>query len=94
MVTERSRLAIVGAGTVGSTIAYAVMLRGLVHEIVLVDAVPHKAEAEAKDLTHGSMFVPSVGVIRRSPGGRPRFVRCSDHRRGQTEAGPDAPATC
>ena len=62
MATNRTRLAIVGAGAVGSTIAYAVMLRGLVHEIVLVDAVPRKAEAEAKDLMHGSMFVPSVEV--------------------------------
>ena len=55
MAANRTRLAIVGAGAVGSTIAYAVMLRELVHEIVLVDAVPHKAEAEAKDLMHGSM---------------------------------------
>jgi L-lactate dehydrogenase len=62
MLTDRVRIAVVGAGAVGSTIAYAVMLRGLVHEIVLVDAVPNKAEAEAKDLTHGSMFVPSVEV--------------------------------
>jgi L-lactate dehydrogenase len=62
MLTPRTRIAIVGAGTVGSTIAYAVMLRGLVHEIVLVDAVPHKAEAEARDLMHGSMFVPQVEV--------------------------------
>jgi L-lactate dehydrogenase len=38
------------------------MLRGLVHEIVLVDAVPRKAEAEARDLMHGSMFVPRVDV--------------------------------
>jgi L-lactate dehydrogenase len=38
------------------------MLRGLVHEIVLVDSVPHKADAEAKDLMHGSMFVPRVEV--------------------------------
>ena len=59
----RTRIAIVGAGAVGSTIAYAVMMRGLVHEIVLVDAVPGKAEAEAKDLLHGSMFVPPVELI-------------------------------
>jgi len=39
------------------------MLRGLVHQIVLVDALPRKAEAEAKDLMHGSMFVPSVDVV-------------------------------
>jgi L-lactate dehydrogenase len=62
MPTESTRIAVVGAGSVGSTIAYAVMLRGLAHEIVLIDAVPRKAEAEAKDLMHGSMFVPRVEV--------------------------------
>jgi L-lactate dehydrogenase len=61
--THRTRIAIVGAGTVGSTIAYAVMMRGLVHEIVLVDAAAGKASAEAKDLMHGSMFVPPVQVM-------------------------------
>ena len=61
--TPRTRIAIVGAGAVGSTIAYAVMMRGLAHEIVLVDAVPGKAEAEAKDLLHGSMFVPPVELL-------------------------------
>ena len=58
----RTRLAVVGAGAVGSTIAYAAMLRGIVHEIVLIDALAQKAEAEAKDLMHGSMFVASVDV--------------------------------
>jgi L-lactate dehydrogenase len=62
MLSERSRIAVIGAGSVGSTIAYAVMLRGLVHEIVLVDSLPQKAEAEAKDLMHGSMFVPRMEV--------------------------------
>jgi L-lactate dehydrogenase len=62
MSTERTRIAVVGAGSVGSTIAFAVMLRGLAHEMVLVDAMPRKAEAEAKDLMHGSMFVPRAEV--------------------------------
>jgi L-lactate dehydrogenase len=57
-----NRIAIVGAGAVGSTIAYAAMIQGLAHEIVLIDAVAGKAEAEAKDLMHGSMFVPAVEV--------------------------------
>jgi L-lactate dehydrogenase len=57
-----NRIAVVGAGAVGSTIAYAAMIQGLAHEIVLIDAVAGKAEAEAKDLMHGSMFVPSVEV--------------------------------
>jgi L-lactate dehydrogenase len=58
----RSRVAIVGAGAVGSTIAYAILLKGLVREIVLIDINHSKAEAEARDLMHGSMFVPSVEV--------------------------------
>jgi L-lactate dehydrogenase len=57
-----NRIAVVGAGAVGSTIAYAAMIQGLAHELVLIDAVAGKAEAEAKDLMHGSMFVPSVEV--------------------------------
>lgn len=55
-------VAIVGAGAVGSTIAYAAMLKGLAHKIVLTDVNESKAVAEAKDLMHGSMFVPSVEV--------------------------------
>ncbi len=38
------------------------MLRGVVHEIVLTDVNASKAEAEAKDLLHGSVFVPSAEV--------------------------------
>jgi L-lactate dehydrogenase len=57
-----NRIAVVGAGAVGSTIAYAAMIQGLAHEIVLIDSVAGKAEAEAKDLMHGSMFVPAVEV--------------------------------
>lgn len=60
--SPRTRIAIIGAGSVGSTIAYAVMLKGLAHEIVLIDVNTAKAEAEAKDLMHGSMFVPSVDL--------------------------------
>ena len=62
MSANRTRIAVVGAGAVGSTISYAVMLKGLVREIVLVDSVPLKAQAEAMDLMHGSMFLPRVQV--------------------------------
>jgi len=57
-----NRISIVGAGSVGATIAYAVMIRGLAREIVLSDIQAEKAEAEAKDLMHGSMFVPRVDI--------------------------------
>ena len=51
MMIELNRVVIVGAGHVGSTAAYALMLRALVREIVLIDSDPALAEAEAADLS-------------------------------------------
>ena len=45
------RIAIVGAGHVGSTAAYALMLRALVREIVLIDTDAALAEAEVIDIS-------------------------------------------
>lgn len=47
------KVAIIGAGYVGSTIAYALTLRELAHEIVLVDIDFDKATGEAMDIQHG-----------------------------------------
>ncbi len=57
-----SKVAIIGAGAVGTTIAYAAMMRGVVREIVLVDVKAEKAQAEAMDLNHGAMFVSPVTI--------------------------------
>jgi L-lactate dehydrogenase len=46
-----SRVAIIGAGHVGATTAYALMLRALFREIVLIDSDRALAEAEAADLS-------------------------------------------
>lgn len=46
------KVAVVGAGRVGSTFAYALLLSGLVGEIVLVDIDRRRAEGEAMDLSH------------------------------------------
>ncbi|MGD0271702.1 MAG: L-lactate dehydrogenase [Candidatus Sulfotelmatobacter sp.] len=51
-----ARVAIVGAGNVGSTFAYALLLSGLAAEIVLIDANRAKAEGEAMDLNHAVPF--------------------------------------
>ncbi|WP_158298680.1 L-lactate dehydrogenase [Sphingomonas psychrotolerans] len=45
-----SRIAIVGSGHVGATAAYALMLRALFREIVLIDSNADLARAEAADL--------------------------------------------
>jgi L-lactate dehydrogenase len=50
------KIAIVGAGKVGSTFAYSVLLRGLASEIVLIDKDMSRAEGEAMDLQHTMPF--------------------------------------
>src|SRR3954471_18170656 len=53
-----TKIAIVGAGSVGATIAYACMLRGVGQRIALYDLSAAKVEAEVLDLNHGLQFVP------------------------------------
>jgi len=50
-MTSHARVAIIGAGHVGATSAYALMLRGLFSEIVLIDANAALAEAQAADIS-------------------------------------------
>lgn len=49
-----AKLAVVGAGSVGSSVAYAALLRGSARTIALYDVARAKAEAEVLDLAHGS----------------------------------------
>src|SRR4029079_17277527 len=57
-----TRIAIVGAGNVGTTYAYALLLSGLASEIVLIDANRAKAEGEAMDLNHAVPFAHPTRV--------------------------------
>lgn len=52
------RIAIIGAGSVGATIAYAAMVRGVARRVALFDLNRSKVKAEALDLNHGLQFVP------------------------------------
>ena len=52
----RNKVAIIGAGQVGSSFAYALMISGLVHEMVLIDINEKRAQGEAMDLNHGLSF--------------------------------------
>jgi L-lactate dehydrogenase len=60
--TRTSRIAIVGAGSVGATIAYACMIRGVAKQIALYDVNRAKVEAEVLDLNHGMQFVPMATI--------------------------------
>jgi len=50
-VQDQDRIAIVGAGHVGATAAYALMLRALFREIILIDSNQALAVAEAADIS-------------------------------------------
>jgi L-lactate dehydrogenase len=50
------RVAVLGAGHVGATFAFALLGSGLAREIVLVDADRRRAEGEAMDLDHAVPF--------------------------------------
>ena len=59
----KGKITVIGAGNVGSTIAYTLMMSGLVSEIVLIDVNKDKAEGDAMDMSHGVSFVTPVRVI-------------------------------
>lgn len=56
------KVAIVGAGSVGTAIAYATMIQGLADEIAIYDLNGSKAVAEVLDLRHGVQFVRPVDL--------------------------------
>lgn len=56
------RVAVVGAGNVGATFAYTLLMSGLAAEIVLVDANQRKAEGEAMDLNHAVPLTQTARV--------------------------------
>ena len=62
MVQKKRKIAILGTGNVGATIAYNLVVQGVASEIVLVDINKEKAEGEALDLSQCAASCPSVKV--------------------------------
>jgi len=61
MIQKRT-VGVVGTGNVGVAAAYAMFLRGVAEEILLVDKDHARAEGEAIDLMHGQALVGRVSV--------------------------------
>lgn len=57
-----SKLTVVGAGSVGTSIAYASLIRGSARQIALYDIDAKRVEAEVRDLAHGTQFTPTTMV--------------------------------
>ena len=57
-----TKLGIVGAGSVGASLAYAAIIRDAAREIVIYDIDASRAEAEGLDLAHGTQFTGAKTV--------------------------------
>ena len=56
MSVLKPKISIIGAGNVGSSFAFALMISGIAREIVIVDRNAIKGEGECMDLNHGMSF--------------------------------------
>lgn len=57
------KVTIIGAGNVGSTIAYTLSLGTIASEIVLIDINKEKVEGEVMDIVQGASFREPISVI-------------------------------
>ena len=56
------KVVIIGAGSVGTTLAYTLQITGVATEIVLIDSNQELATGQVMDMNHGLPFVPPVQI--------------------------------
>lgn len=61
--SDNSKLTIVGAGSVGTSLAYAALIRRSARTIALYDIDGPKVDAEVLDLAHGTLFTGASEII-------------------------------
>lgn len=59
---DSRKVAVIGCGFVGSTIAFALMQSGLFSDMVLIDVDKKKAEGEALDIGHGILYARPMKI--------------------------------
>jgi len=62
MESLKPKVSIIGCGNVGMRYAYALMIRGIARQIVIVDLDKNRLEGEVMDLSHGAPYIPRVEV--------------------------------
>ncbi|HEX2944340.1 MAG TPA: L-lactate dehydrogenase [Clostridia bacterium] len=62
MSNNRSKVAIIGTGFVGASTAFALSLKQMANEMVLIDAFKDKAAGEAMDINHGLPFLGQMDI--------------------------------
>jgi L-lactate dehydrogenase len=63
MENLKPKVSIIGCGNVGMRYAYALMIRGIAREIVIVDIDRNRLEGEVMDLSHGAPYISPVEVV-------------------------------
>ena len=63
MKKKGNKISVIGAGSVGATACYALIMDGLAQELVIVDVDKKKTEGEVLDLSHGAGFFKPVNII-------------------------------
>ena len=58
-----SKITIIGAGSVGATIAYKLSYEDIASEIVMIDINKDKAEGEVMDIKQGTCFRNPISII-------------------------------
>lgn len=61
---KKGKVVLVGTGFVGMSMAYTMLNRGGVNELVLIDIDKNKTEGEQMDLNHGMAFAPQKMTIK------------------------------
>jgi L-lactate dehydrogenase len=56
------KIVVIGAGFVGTTFAYSLLIHGLTSQIAIIDINKERAEGEAMDLNHGMPFAHPVRI--------------------------------
>lgn len=64
MIMKKGKVVLVGTGFVGMSMAYSMLNRGGIQELVLIDIDKNKTIGEEMDLSHGLPYAPQKMVIK------------------------------
>jgi len=67
--SKRTKVAVIGAGFVGSSAAYALALKGYCHELVLIDVNEERAAGEAEDIRNALPWFSDMTIEARDYSG-------------------------
>lgn len=63
VIDLKPKVSIIGCGNVGLRFAYALTIRGLARQLILVDIDKKRLEGEVMDLSHGAPYISPVEII-------------------------------